>query len=291
MVSSKKSKEDRRKSANLARAKRKGPDWFVIICIAVVVLLAAGIAGFLAYNNHADKVNSTVKSSNVSASNTINDGYTLTKDGVKKAEPYSINQKIEASKYDSKENNVSLYIDYACPHCAEFEEGNIDQLKKWVNDGTIDSVSIHPIAFLSNYSLVAANAMQCVAEYNPDRIWDVSTYLTENHASGWTAKQVYTNIQSELNVNSSDEFTKCVQGGKYDNEVLKATERAQAGPIPNSDIQNIQGTPTVLVNGNQYPGNPDPAAFKQYVEAVVSGQAVPQGNSSSEDESQIGNGN
>ena len=45
-----------------------------------------------------------------------------------------------------------------------------------------------------------------------------------------------------------------------------ATERALTGPIPNSELESVTGTPTVLVNGKQYVGSlEDTAEFQAFV--------------------------
>jgi nucleoid-associated protein YgaU len=45
-----------------------------------------------------------------------------------------------------------------------------------------------------------------------------------------------------------------------------ATDRALTGPLPNSDVRAVTGTPTVLVNGVSYTGAfDDAAAFEEFV--------------------------
>ena len=54
-----------------------------------------------------------------------------------------------------------------------------------------------------------------------------------------------------------------------------ATTRALDGPLPGTDLPAVTGTPTVLVDGQQYQGAiDDPAAFAAFVEQV-SGVEVP----------------
>jgi len=280
LVSAKKSKDERRKELALARVKKmnKGPDWFVIGCVALVVLLVVGVAGFLFVQSQADKEQTTVDASQTTAPNTIDDGYTITKDGAVTAEAYDVETTLNASEYTSDDVNVTAYVDYACPHCAEFDANNTDQIRGWLEDGTIDSYSIHPIVFLSDYSLVGANAMQCVAEYDPNKLLDVNDYLIGNFDQGLKSKQVLAGIY-ELGVPTNDDFAKCVRGGKYNDAVDAATARAQAGPIPESTIDNVQGTPTILINGQKYPGDPSASVFAEYVNLVASGQEIPTADS------------
>ena len=48
--------------------------------------------------------------------------------------------------------------------------------------------------------------------------------------------------------------------------VQDATNRALTQPVPNSELTSITGTPTVLVNGQQYGGSlEDPQEFQAFV--------------------------
>lgn len=210
------------------------------------------------------------KQSNVDASTTtpngvVNDGFVINKDGLVPAEPTSIDTALAQSTYDSTQNNISLYIDYACPHCAEFEEANIGQLENWLKDGTVDTVTIHPISFLTQYSVDGANALSCVANYEPTRILEAHKLLISHHADPLSPAKI-SNMLKDNGYNMTDEFNTCIRGGEYENFILKATERAQTGPIPQSTgVATISGTPTVLVNGQRYPQAPtDAEAFKAF---------------------------
>ena len=61
---------------------------------------------------------------------------------------------------------------------------------------------------------------------------------------------------------------KCINDEKYVPWVTDATERTRSA-IPNSELSEIGGTPTVIVNGQQYKGNPDDAdAFQAFVSEI-----------------------
>ena len=48
--------------------------------------------------------------------------------------------------------------------------------------------------------------------------------------------------------------------------MTQATERALSEPVPNSDLDRIQGTPTVIVDGVQYEGSlTDAQEFADFV--------------------------
>ncbi|MET1044122.1 MAG: hypothetical protein ABWX59_08405, partial [Microbacteriaceae bacterium] len=44
----------------------------------------------------------------------------------------------------------------------------------------------------------------------------------------------------------------CIEDRQFESWVKDATARALNGPIPNSDIESVKGTPTILVNGVKY---------------------------------------
>ncbi len=251
----------------------KQRNWFplIVTAIVVVVVLAIGITVVALNANHAQQNNAEQATS--APSGVVNDGFVVNKDGlVSTEENQPVETTLSESTYDSEENNISLYVDYACPHCAEFDEANFPQIQEWLQDGTIDTVTIHPLAFLTSYSQLGGNAISCVAEYDPKNILKAHEALTANFDQGLNARETL-NVLEEAGVTNDDEFTSCVRGGKYNTFITEATVRAQEGPIPASTIQNITGTPTVLVNGQRYSQNPtDANAFAAFVTAVTTPQ-------------------
>lgn len=236
----------------------------IITAIVVAIVLIIGITVIALNTNHAQQNNAD--QATTAPSGVTNDGFVINKDGLV---PTVTNQPVDVtlteSTYNSDKNNISLYVDYACPHCAEFEKANLQQIEKWLQDGTIDTLTIHPMAFLTNYSQIGGNALSCVAEYDPKNILKAHETLTTNFDKGLNVKQTL-NVLQEAGVSNNDEFTACVRGGKYNDFIAKATARAQNGPIPSSSIQKISGTPTVLVNGQRYTQSPtDANAFAAFV--------------------------
>jgi len=68
----------------------------------------------------------------------------------------------------------------------------------------------------------------------------------------------------------SDDVNACINNESYKGWVQLATERATKGPLPNTDVENVTGTPTILVNGVKYPGAlDDPSAFQAFLASVL----------------------
>jgi protein-disulfide isomerase len=163
--------------------------------------------------------------------------------------------------------DIRMYVDYQCPGCQLFEETNHAQLATWVETGAA-TLEVHPIAILDRYSLGmkystrAANAAACVANYSPDAFFDFNSLMFANQppeqTEGLTDDQIMV-IVKRANVKSGELIQKCIEDQNYKAWVNAATARAIAGPIPNSTVERVAATPTVIVNGVQYTGPLDDA--------------------------------
>jgi len=178
--------------------------------------------------------------------------------------------------------SIVVYLDYMCPYCGQFDTANAEQLSSWTSKGVVD-LEIHPLGFLDNaslgtkYSTRSANALACVANYQPDVALDANTALfaqqPEENTSGLTNDELVTLVQGAGA--DDDAIPGCITGGEFDDWVASATQRALNDPLPNSGLDKLTGTPTVLVNGQQYQGSlTDPTVFAQFVAEVASGAST-----------------
>ena len=175
--------------------------------------------------------------------------------------------------------NIVVYVDYLCPFCGQFEATNSDSIRTMVEEGAA-TLEMHPIAILTNksngtqYSLRAANAAACVADTSPDSFFDFNALLFQNQPEEGTAGLTNDEIKSLVEqAGASDVSTieQCIDDKQFNSWVQEATNRALSGPVPNSDLPAITGTPTVLVNGQQFTGNlQDPAEFQSFVVQATS---------------------
>jgi protein-disulfide isomerase len=170
--------------------------------------------------------------------------------------------------------NIVTYIDYLCPYCGQFEATNNDSLQTMVESGAA-TLEVHPIAILTNksagtqYSLRAANAAACVADTSPASFFDFNSLLFENQpeegSTGLTNDELKA-FAKEAGVSKLSTIEKCIDDEQFESWVKDATNRALTEPIPNSELASVTGTPTVLVNGQQYGGSlDDPAEFQSFV--------------------------
>jgi len=159
--------------------------------------------------------------------------------------------------------DIRVYLDYLCPFCGEFETTNSDQISQWVEAGAA-TLEVHPISILTSksagtqYSLRAANAAACVANWSPNDFFAVNSALFENQPVEGTAGLSDDDLKALVKdagvTTALSSINKCIDETTYKSWVKSATDRALSGPIPNSSLKQITGTPTVLVNGKQYVG-------------------------------------
>ena len=176
--------------------------------------------------------------------------------------------------------NIVVYADYLCPFCGQFEITNGEQIAGWVAAGNA-TLELHPISILdqasagSKYPTRAAGALACVANYEPENVLAMNAALFANqpaeNTEGLTNEDLVS-LATDAGV-TDEKVAPCITENTFASWVDAATQRALDGPIPNADIEQVKGTPTVLVNGVSYPGAlDDAAAFEAFVTAQVTGE-------------------
>jgi protein-disulfide isomerase len=177
--------------------------------------------------------------------------------------------------------DIQIYVDYQCPFCQQFEATNGEYLAGLVENGGA-TVEYHPIAILDNqslgtkYSSRATNAAACVANFAPNQFWDFNRIMFENQPAEGTAgldDDAIIALAEQAAVDQPEKVAQCIKDQTFKAWVASARARALAGPIPNSDVAQIKGTPTVIVNGLKYEGPVDDAAtFAAFVVQVAGDQ-------------------
>jgi len=156
--------------------------------------------------------------------------------------------------------DIQLYVDYLCANCGTFAQNNSEQLRQWVESGAA-TLEIHPIALLTTksagtqYSLRAANAAACVAEYSPDTFFDFHNSLfvdqPQEGSEGLSDEQLVDRAAG-AGVTDISKVRTCIEKKRFSAWVQAATVRALNGPIPNADIPAITTAPTIIVDGKQF---------------------------------------
>ncbi|RFA07237.1 hypothetical protein B7R21_13510 [Subtercola boreus] len=178
--------------------------------------------------------------------------------------------------------DIRVYIDYLCPYCGQFESTNLAQIGKWIDSGAA-TYEVHPLALLdrssqgTRYSSRSANAAACVANYSPNNFYDFSALLFSNQPQESTPgldDPTLQDLAKQAGVGSADQINTCIKDEEFKGWVSDSTTRATTEPLPGSTLAKVTGTPTVLVDGQQYQGSlTDANAFANFV-LQVSGQTA-----------------
>jgi protein-disulfide isomerase len=188
---------------------------------------------------------------------------------------------VAAASTDPNVINIRIYLDYQCTNCASFEKANAQQIATWVKSGAA-TIEVHPISFLDSqslgqkYSTRAANAAACVANFSPNAFFQYNALLFDNQPKEQTvglSDQKLVSLAKQAKVTNLTSIQSCVDKQTFKSWVNAATARVVAGPIPDSSIQKVTETPTIIVNGAKYTGSMTSANdFSQFVSAQAGNQ-------------------
>ena len=259
-----------REKARLNREKQKKRDrrsrWALQGGIGLVLVAIIAIVGLVIWNG--------VRPAGPGPANMASDGIHIG-EGFKATPTMALASDadpVPTATDDSGVVNIRIYVDYLCPYCKDFEETNAEQLEGYIETGAA-TVEIHPLAVLTSraqgYSLRAANAAACVANYSPDSFWEFNSLMFDNQpaeqSSGLDDAAIIA-ITEEAGVSKADAVAGCITDQRYKAWVDAATDRVLTGDIPDSNIEQVQGTPIIVVNGKQYRGElNDPSEFAAFV--------------------------
>ncbi|MFJ8894525.1 DsbA family protein [Leifsonia sp. NPDC102414] len=170
--------------------------------------------------------------------------------------------------------DIRVYADYLCELCGDFQRTNLKQLEPLVKNGAV-TMEVHPVAIYTShsagtkYSLRAANAAACVANYSPNAFWKFNATMfmsqPKEGGPGLTDAQIKKRV-SAAGAGKTSEISSCIDDGRFKTWATTASDRALSGPIPNSTVKKMTNALLVLVNGKQYTGSLTSAAdFKAFV--------------------------
>lgn len=275
------SKKDRREEAREharlmreeAAKKARRRKWWIQGSVAVVIVAVLAVVALVVVNSIPQGQTSA------GPKNMVSDGIVMTSStkAVRTPGIPSGGSPTATTQSDaSGKAYITIYEDLQCPYCQQFEQTNMKQIKQWLDSG-IAQLEIHPLNYLTSagnggYSLRAGNAVACVANYDPDKFLAVNSALYDKQPqenTGGLPNSKILSIMKSAGV-SSDAITTCVNNVKFTNWLNAATKRAVTKKLPNSSVTTFGGTPTVIVNGQQYQGSlTDASTFESFVETAV----------------------
>jgi len=139
---------------------------------------------------------------------------------------------------DDAKVTLTLFEDFRCPHCADFNDTLGPTISRLQRDGTI-KVELYPMSFVDvkHGSVSSANAFACAAEAGRGQQFYAG--LFDNYGLQWNDKQLLA-LGRLVGLNDTD-FVSCVRQSKHRAWVASINQAATQ--------QKVDETPTVKVDG------------------------------------------
>lgn len=177
--------------------------------------------------------------------------------------------------------DVTVYVDYTCPHCAEFEQAEGTMLEQWVGSGDAN-LQIYPVNILdttatANYSTRAANLLMCAVDAGQkdgavfrlhNSLLSKEVFQGKVQVQGGLSDDELLDVAQKAGVKVNSSLKSCVTEQKFGNFVSQNTkvatqegilglakgvqlvDNATQGTLqPKGEPQKLRGTPLVIVNG------------------------------------------
>ncbi len=209
---------------------------------AIVVLVGVGLVLYIVMGADKKPASGETKSIRVSSSTLI------TKEGT--TEPKAV---------------VSLYEDFLCPHCRDFEQKFGPTINQLIDSGAI-AADYYMVAILDspsndNYSSRAAGAAYCVADENKDafRRFHAALYAQQPGETGASFPDDARLIEVARQAGAGGTVPDCINKGKYV-PMVEGLASASA----------IQSTPTIKINGQDFDiSNKTPDDLVNEIKSIV----------------------
>ena len=216
---------------------------------SIVVIFAVVLVGYIVLSNEKKPSSGESKSIHVTSSKLV------TKEGT--SDPKAV---------------LSLYEDFLCPACGNFERQFGPTVSKLIDSGAV-AADYYMVSILDRqgdgYSSRASNAAYCVADESTEafRRFHAALYAQqpEEGVGPFPDNSRLTEVARQAGV--AGKVPECISSGRY-TEMAKGLAAAT----------NVQSTPTIRINGEDYsPTTPDAlvAKIKEIVGDVPGLQAAP----------------
>lgn len=160
---------------------------------------------------------------------------------------------------------LSLYEDFLCPACGNFERTFGPTVSRLIDNGSA-AVDYYPVAILDSpanqdYSSRAGAAARCVADESTAAFRRFHAVLfrtgTQPSESGSTFPDNAALIELAHQAGASGNVAACIDSGKY---LSSVTDAASTG--------HVTGTPTIRINGEDYELS-TPDALAAQIQAIL----------------------
>lgn len=151
---------------------------------------------------------------------------------------------------------VDIYLDFMCPHCAQFEQSMGTTVTQLIDSGEV-KVAYHPLSFMQRPggSVTRANAMACAAEEGFGQA--LMSQMFANQRLNWSDQQIV-ELGKQLAPDNTA-FETCVTRRQHQDWV----DSIDAAPTP----PDFGGTPAIYVGDQQIPWSTQMSP-QQFTEAV-----------------------
>jgi protein-disulfide isomerase len=219
--------------AEAARAQARRRNILVTVLVAVAVVAIVGVVVLVQQLQHDQAVASAAKPSGTPR-NLLADGGIA---GVGATTP------LPPGKTPV---TVTMWEDFQCPACRQFEQENQAQLERWAKQGVI-KLEYTPVAFLdrastTNYSSRALNTAAAVVDNDPSAFQAFHDLLYANQPE-----------EGSAGLTDAQLLQYAVQAGAPHDAVASAqsSNRFSGWVVQRTEVfsQKYTGTPTVLVDG------------------------------------------
>ena len=157
---------------------------------------------------------------------------------------------------------LSIYEDFQCPHCRDFEKNFGPTIAKLIDSGAA-AVDYNMLAILNRtnggYSTRAANAAYCVADENMDAFkrFHAALFTKQPEEGSGSGPDNAALVETARQAGVTGGVPDCINKGSYD-KMVKGLAAAS----------NVTATPTIRLNGEDInPASPDELLAK--VRAIV----------------------
>lgn len=138
---------------------------------------------------------------------------------------------------------IEIYEDFQCPFCGSFAKMAGSYLEDLISSKEA-KVIYHPLSFIGEESVRAANASACAADEDKYLAFHKTLFQnqpTAENSGAWTNEYLKaTGVGVGI---SSSKFASCVDNLKYQDWVVNVANEGGK--------RNVNSTPTIFVNGNK----------------------------------------
>lgn len=146
---------------------------------------------------------------------------------------------IKLGKPEAK-TTLTVYSDFLCSHCQDFEEAFSETIRKHQDDGSVTLESV-PMSFIDPViSASMTNAFACAVDQGVGQEYYAG--LFENKSLQWTDEQLVA-LGKQIKPDMSEEFNTCVSRKKNQSFVESMTKYAGE--------KGVESTPTIFLEGEK----------------------------------------